>query len=319
MINSSSNTKELSTEKHLPSQENFAEADEVVHDTLKNNPDNVHSLHLLAHTLLKQNQAESALHALKKAQQLEPTNTALLLDTAHIYQAMGRIADAAECYRLCSEINPADGYARELHSQGLLEQWIFSLEKRKIGREASKSYAPKVYSGFMRTYLSGAHILDIGYRGGFGEAVPIVAQAIGIDLGYPGYDGVNLPFADESQDAIYTSHCLEHMSSLPEVIREWFRVLKVGGYAVVVVPHQYLYERKHELPSKHPSHLHFFTPAKLLATFESALKPNHYRVRHLLDNDLFYDYSLPPTTHPVGCYEIELVLEKIKPPKWDLE
>jgi len=300
-------------------QGNLSDAETNVRAVLKMNPDSVGGLHLLAQILFRKNQPAAALELLKKTFQLSPETTSILEDMAHIYQSMGRIADASECYRRYSELRPADGYARELHSQSLLEQWMLALDKRKIGREASKSYAAKIYSGFIRTYLSGSRILDIGYRGGFGEVAPIVSQAIGIDLGYPGYDGIHLPFADGSQDAIYTSHCLEHMTSLSEVIREWFRVLKVGGYAVVVVPHQYLYERKHTLPSKHPNHLHFFTPAKLLATFEEALKPNHYRVRHLIDNDLFYDYSLTPATHPVGCYEIELVLEKIAPPAWELE
>ena len=274
---------------------------------------------MLAQIQFRQNQPEPALEILMKAFSLSPSRISLLLDMAHIYQVLGRISEAAECYRQCSELNPADGLARELLSQSLLEQWIFALDKRKIGREASKSYAAKLYSGFIRTYLSGANILDIGYRGGFGEATPIVAHAIGIDLGCPGYDGIHLPFPSNSQDAIHSSHCLEHMTSLPEVIREWFRVLKVGGYAVIVVPHQYLYERKQVPPSKHPDHYHFFTPAKLLATFEEALQPNHYRVRHLMDNDLFYDYSITPATHPVGCYEIELVLEKIAAPTWELE
>ncbi len=281
-------------------------------------PPSANDYHLQAQHLIRQGQPEAALETLNKAFQLAPHSSALLLDMAGVLQALGRIADATECYRKCSELLPDDGYVRELHTQSLMEQWMYALNRRRIGREASKSYAAKVYSGFFRTYLGGSKILDIGYRGGFGEAEPIVPQALGIDLGYPGYDGIHLPFADNSQDAIYSSHCLEHMQSLPEVIQEWYRVLKVGGYIVTVVPHQFLYERKKALPSTHPNHLHFFTPAKLLATFEGALVPNSYRVRHLTDNDLFYDYALTPSTHPVGCYEIELVIEKITTPSWGL-
>ncbi|WP_109118289.1 methyltransferase domain-containing protein [Azospirillum sp. TSO22-1] len=282
-------------------------------------PDSANVPLLIGQMMARLGQPLAALEVLLKASEKHPAERALLLELGMVYQILGRIHDAAECYRQCTSLFPKDGYVRELHSQMLLEQWLFAMTGRRIGREASKSFSAKVHSGFFKTYLSGNHILDIGYRGGFGEAEPIVPQAIGIDLGYPGYDGVHLPFPDNSQDAIYTSHCLEHMDQLHAVMREWLRVLRIGGYAVIVVPHQYLYERKAVLPSDHPGHKHFFTPAKLLALVEDALPANHYRVRHLADNDLFYDYSLTPDTHPVGCYEIELVLEKMQAPSWTLK
>lgn len=297
----------------------YAIAEKDLFTLLKNSPGNLAAMHLLVQIHLKQGQGAMALKQMLELTRLAPNHSAFWMDLSHIYQLLGRVADADDCYRKCVEINPSDSYARELHSQSLLEQWMQTLENRKIGREASKSYAAKVYSGFIRTYLSGKKILDIGYKGGFGEATPIVSQAVGVDLGYPGYDGVHLPFPSESQDAVYSSHCLEHIVSPVGVIAEWFRVIKVGGYLVVVVPHQYLYERKLNIPSKHPQHLHFFTPAKLLTVIEEALLPNNYRVRHLQDNDLFYDYSISPKTHPVGCYEIEIVLEKIQLPTWSLE
>jgi hypothetical protein len=37
-----------------------------------------------------------------------------------------------------------------------------------------------------------------------------------------------------------------------------------------------------------------------------------------VDNDLGYDYASIWSTHPYGCYEIELVIEKIAPPNWEL-
>ena len=61
------------------------------------------------------------------------------------------------------------------------------------------------------------------------------------------------------------------------------------------------------------------TPASLLAEFEMALRPNSYRVRHLLDNDDGYRYDADPNGHPWGCYEIELVVEKIAEPSWTVE
>ena len=190
---------------------------------------------------------------------------------------------------------------------------------RRVGTEARKSYAVKIRNGFIDKYLSGAAILDIGYKGYEGDVLPIVQQAIGVDFDYPGYDGETLPFASASQDAVFSSHCLEHVNNARAAIREWFRVLKIGGFLVICVPHQHLYERRLALPSQwNLDHRRFYTPATLMADVEAALEPNSYRVRHLIDNDLGYDYTIPPHQHPCGSYEIELVVEKIAPPPWRL-
>jgi glycosyltransferase involved in cell wall biosynthesis len=187
--------------------------------------------------------------------------------------------------------------------------------------EARKTFATKLQNGFIAKYLSGSAILDIGYRGYETEdVVPIVPQAIGVDLDYPGYDGHTLPFADGSQDAVFSSHCLEHVDDCRVALRDWFRVLKSGGYLVLAVPHKYLYERRSTPPSRwNLDHRRFFTPATLLMRIEEALAPNTYRVRHLIDNDVGYAYSVPLEDHPAGSLEIELVLEKIDTPSWELE
>jgi glycosyltransferase involved in cell wall biosynthesis/SAM-dependent methyltransferase len=191
---------------------------------------------------------------------------------------------------------------------------------RLVGVEARKLYASKLEDGFIAKYLSGAAILDIGYRGYEADILPIVPQAIGVDLDYPGYDGRTLPFPDNSQDAVFSSHCLEHAEDCEAAIKEWFRVLKTGGYLVLAVPHKYLYERRHRPPSRwNIDHRRFFTPATLLLRVENALEPNGYRIRHLIDNDFAFGYGIPPDSHPGGCYEIELVVQKITQPSWQLE
>src|SRR5713101_5620837 len=59
--------------------------------------------------------------------------------------------------------------------------------------EPAKTFLFRLSNGFFATFLGGAVILDIGYRGGDQDAVPILPHAIGVDLDYPGYDGVHLP------------------------------------------------------------------------------------------------------------------------------
>lgn len=82
-------------------------------------------------------------------------------------------------------------------------------------------------------------------------------------------------------------------------IREWFQVLKLGGFLVCFAPHQYLYEKRKFLPSAfNPFHAHLFTPARLLRLFEEALEPNSYRLRHLQDND--------PKSTPLDAMSLKL-------------
>lgn len=186
---------------------------------------------------------------------------------------------------------------------------------RPVGIESIKSYADKVDNGFLEKYLSGENILEIGYQGynAGRKVVPIVEKAIGLDWGYPGYDGIHLPFPDESQDAVYTSHVLEHIPNWEVALQEWFRVLKIGGFLIIVVPHWLLYEKKKDLPSRFAGsgHFRYYLPSTLLAEIQEALPLGEWRLRHMCDNDKDFNYNLPDITHSEGCYEIECVIEKI--------
>src|SRR5438552_11940763 len=171
--------------------------------------------------------------------------------------------------------------------------------------EAGRTFKEKLSNGFFSTYMAGKVTIDVGYRGGHEEAVPIFPHAIGVDLDFPEYDGTTLPFPDGSVDTVYSSHMLEHAADYRATIRDWHRVVKAGGFIVCVVPHQFLYEKKHTLPSLwNGDHKRFYTPASLLREFETSLEPNSYRVRHLRDNDEGYTYEVGPEAHSGGGYEI---------------
>ena len=181
--------------------------------------------------------------------------------------------------------------------------------------ESEKHHEARLKNGFYSRFMQGRG-LDIGFK-----SKPVVENATGVELNYPGYDGVILPFPDASQDFVYSSHMLEHVpqENFVRVIQEWHRVTKIGGHIIIIVPHQYLYEKRWNLPSKfNRDHKVFYTPQKLLSHVEWSLAPNSYRVRFLRDNDDGFDYSLTPEKHSRGGYEIELVIEKIKSPEWKL-
>lgn len=63
----------------------------------------------------------------------------------------------------------------------------------------------------------------------------------------------------ESYDFVYSSHCLEHIGDPYRVIKEWFDLLKEGGYMVITVPDEDMYEQG-VFPSRwNQYHKHTFT------------------------------------------------------------
>ena len=186
--------------------------------------------------------------------------------------------------------------------------------------EAGGSYLHRRRSGFLDRYCSGPVVLDVGFSGyNNPEGKTGLPKAIGIDLDYPGYDGIRLPFDDGAVDCVFSSHCLEHILFDHAAIRDWYRVLKIGGFIVCMVPSQALYEKRRFLPSQfNADHKRMYTPSSLALSFETALETNSYRVRHLAENDRGFDYTRGPELHSGGCYEIEIVIEKISSPAWTL-
>ena len=97
--------------------------------------------------------------------------------------------------------------------------------------------------------FAGAAVLEVG--AGTGGQLAALSQtagfAVGVDvpastyrpkqagnLAY--YDGVNLPFADNSFDVIYSSNTMEHVLDESALHNEFKRVLRSTGVAVHVVP-----------------------------------------------------------------------------------
>jgi SAM-dependent methyltransferase len=97
--------------------------------------------------------------------------------------------------------------------------------------------------------FSGAAVLEVG--AGVGRQLAALSRATGMAVGvdvpastyHPNqsgnlayYDGVNLPFADNSFDVIYSSNTMEHVLNEPDLHNELKRVLRPAGVAVHVVP-----------------------------------------------------------------------------------
>ncbi|TXG77596.1 class I SAM-dependent methyltransferase [Candidatus Dojkabacteria bacterium] len=192
-------------------------------------------------------------------------------------------------------------------------------EKREKARfrNFDSPFSPDKFSAFLKDPG-----IDIGFSGGSrgGANYKPAFGFTGVDLNYPGYDGLHLPFKTESLKTVHASHVLEHIYDWEVVIGEWFRVLEVGGHLIINVPHQCLYEKQFKLPSEwNKDHKRFYMPSVLLSEIEMSLDPNTYRLIYCRDNDWDFNYELGPDDHSEGCYEIECVIQKIKPPTWELK
>ena len=112
----------------------------------------------------------------------------------------------------------------------------------------------------------------------------VLPHAIGVDL-HPSADVVQdiqdlSMFGDESMDFVFSSHALEDLPDTKSVLKEWWRVLKNGGYLVLYLPHKDYYPN---VGTKYanPAHLHDFVPTDIInhmnefATFDLIRSDEH--------------------------------------------
>jgi predicted SAM-dependent methyltransferase len=112
--------------------------------------------------------------------------------------------------------------------------------------EQSKSHNARLRNGDYR-FLRG-NVLDIGC-GPDPIKLPPPAVVTGWDL-KDGDAQYLETLKDEAFDAVVSSHCLEHMVSVPVSLKNWARVLKTGGYMSISVPSWLAYER-YQWPSRY--------------------------------------------------------------------
>jgi SAM-dependent methyltransferase len=117
-------------------------------------------------------------------------------------------------------------------------------------------------------------------------------------------------------DFVHSSHTLEHMIN-PEIsLRNWWRVLKRGGYLILYVPHRNLYEKKTTLPSRwNTDHKHFFLLDKDEEPCTIGIVP--LIKRSISEFEIVYAKECSeghtitnPQIHSNGEYSIEVVVKK---------
>ncbi len=207
--------------------------------------------------------------------------------------------------------HPAKDWVRKVR-YNLFGQLPFLGRRRSYG-ETHKAHARRLRERFFEKYCRGRG-LDVGYGGD-----AIAANAEGWDFEHG--DAQRLRGLDDASfDFVYSSHLLEHLSDCELALKNWWRVLKPGGYLILYLPHRDLYEKKTRLPSRfNDDHKHFFLPDRDDPPDTLGLVPLLRRTLpelHLIDcRTCDEDYVDPgPTLESTGEFSIELISQKLGAP-----
>ena len=125
----------------------------------------------------------------------------------------------------------------------------------------------------------------------------------------------------EVYDFVHSSHCLEHLTDPFEGINNWFRVVKPGGYLIITLPDEDLYEQGEWPPTFNKDHKNTFTIYKTNSWSPCSinimdLAKNLGKQAEIIKIELLnsnYRYTLPrydQTITPVAECGIELVVRK---------
>jgi len=180
----------------------------------------------------------------------------------------------------------------------------------KTQLETSKAKNRRVKEDFFEKYCKGKG-LDIGYGGDI-----ITDDSIGWDAEHGDAQFLN-GVGDAQFDFAYSSHTIEHMVDPETALKNWWRVIKCGGYLILYLPHRDLFEKKKTLPSRwNPFHKHYFLLDRdekphtfgIIPLIQRAL--DNYKIiyaKECSEGHSIYDPELPSD----GEYSIEVVVQKI--------
>lgn len=191
-------------------------------------------------------------------------------------------------------------------------------------KECSKSIARRMASpNFIRKYFVGDGV-DIGGKPDplslYAEFFPLINSVRVWDM-EDGDAQFMASAADESFDFVHSSHCLEHMNDPAEALRNWLRIVKPGGYVVVTLPDEDLYEQGVFPSTFNRDHKNTFTILKsrswsprsvnILTLLSDLQESARIEKVELLDGS--YRFNLPrldQTLTPVAECGIEFVIRK---------
>jgi SAM-dependent methyltransferase len=192
-------------------------------------------------------------------------------------------------------------------------------------KECSKSIARRQRDpAFARFYFRGEGV-DIGGKPDplalYSELFPAITSVRTWDL-EDGDAQFMAGVADNTFDFVHSSHCLEHLHDAAEGLKNWLRVVKPGGYVIVMIPDEDMYEQGVFPSTFNRDHKATFTIYK-----SKSWSPVSVNVLDLLRGlgpearvervellTATYRYDLPrfdQTLTPIGECGIEFVIRKV--------
>ena len=188
--------------------------------------------------------------------------------------------------------------------------------------EQSKAAKRRFYDGSFHARFFTGEGIDIG-----GKPDPL-ARYIGLFAGMKSVKTWDIKdgdaqfltgIKDESYDFLMASHSLEHMVDVTESLRNWLRIVKPGGYLIITVPDEDLYEMGY-WPSKwNGDHKHTFTIYKekswspvSINIFDLIVELKLEVERIVLVNDFFLEEfrGIDQTMMPSAECSIEFIVKK---------
>jgi SAM-dependent methyltransferase len=97
------------------------------------------------------------------------------------------------------------------------------------------------------------------------EEIKLCGEALPVDIVSP---GDKLPLDPNSVDFVLSSHVIEHFPDPIKALKEWYRVVKPGGYLYIVAPHK---ERTFDKDRPRT------TLAELIERHQTGRQPDRYR------------------------------------------
>lgn len=103
-------------------------------------------------------------------------------------------------------------------------------------KEASKTNRTRD-AAFLATYFARS-VLDIG-----SGPDPVVPHAQPFDREHGDANEISRYLGGARFDTVHSSHCLEHMNDAWHALEQWWALVAPGGYLIITVPDEELYEQ----------------------------------------------------------------------------
>jgi len=128
---------------------------------------------------------------------------------------------------------------------------------------------------------------------------------------------------DNHFDFLHASHCLEHMVDVRQALQNWIRIVKGGGFLILTVPDEDLYELQNWPSRFNPDHKWTFTMLKekswspvsinvleLLGEFAAQVQVEKVELLRDFFREAWVAEQIDQTRTPVAECSIEIILRK---------